>query len=48
MRKYSVRRFRGVYAIDRQQRVIRILAVVHRREIYEELAAQMRRSRRSR
>jgi mRNA interferase RelE/StbE len=48
LQKYSVRRFRIVYAIDREQRVIRILAVGHRREVYEELVAQMRRSRRSR
>ena len=36
--KYRVRRFRIVYAIDRKTRVIRIMAVGHRRHVYEELA----------
>jgi len=43
LRKYRVRRFRIVYALDRGCRIIRIFAVGHRREIYEELAAQLRR-----
>lgn len=36
--KYRVRRFRIVYAVDRRRRVLRIMAVGHRRTIYEELA----------
>ncbi len=43
LRKYRVRRFRIVYALDRGRRIIRIFAVGHRREIYEKLAAQLRR-----
>ena len=38
-RKYRVRRFRIVYAIDRKARVIRLMAVGHRRNVYEDLAA---------
>ncbi len=40
--KYRVRRFRIVYEIDRQQRLIRILAVEHRRRIYDDVAEQLR------
>jgi mRNA interferase RelE/StbE len=40
--KYRVRRFRIVYAIDHDQRLIRIVAVGHRREIYEEAVEQLR------
>ncbi|OGX08152.1 MAG: cytotoxin [Nitrospirae bacterium RIFCSPLOWO2_12_FULL_63_8] len=36
--KYRVRRFRIVYAVDRRRRVLRIIAVGHRRAIYEALA----------
>ena len=36
--KYRVRRFRIVYAVDRRRRVLRIIAVGHRRMVYEELA----------
>jgi len=43
LRKYRVRRFRIVYALDRGRRIIRIFAVGHRREIYEKLATQLRR-----
>lgn len=42
LRKYRVRRFRIVFALDRGRRIIRIFAVGHRREIYEKLAAQLR------
>ena len=38
--KFRVRRFRIVYAIDRKTRTIRLMAVGHRRHIYEEVAAQ--------
>ena len=41
--KYRVRRFRIIYAIDRQRRVLRIMAVGHRRAVYEELADLVRR-----
>lgn len=34
--KYRVRRFRIVYAIDHKRRVIRLVAVGHRRHVYEE------------
>ena len=48
--KYRVRRFRIVYAIDRKTRVIRLIAVGHRRNVYEELSARLQniRSRRAR
>jgi mRNA interferase RelE/StbE len=39
--KFRVRRFRIVYAIDRKIRTIRLMAVGHRRHIYEEVAAQL-------
>ena len=40
--KFRVRRFRIVYAIDRKTRVIRLVAIGHRRHVYEELTAQLR------
>ena len=40
--KYRVRRFRIVYAIDRPDRIIRIVAVGPRRTIYEQAADQLR------
>jgi len=40
--KYKVRRFRIVYEIDRKKRLIKIFAIGHRREVYEELAEQLR------
>ncbi len=43
LRKYRVRRFRIVYEIDRERRLLRIFAVGHRREIYEQVADQLRR-----
>jgi mRNA interferase RelE/StbE len=42
--KYRVRRFRIVYAIDRKARAIRLMAVGHRRHVYEELSARLRRT----
>ena len=39
--KYRVRRFRIVYAIERRPRVIRLMAVGHRRHVYEELSARL-------
>jgi len=41
--KYRVRRFRVVYAIDRADHVLRILAVGHRSEIYEDMTERIRR-----
>ena len=43
LRKYRVRRFRIVYAIDRKKRVIRLMAVGHRRHVYEELTVRLTR-----
>ena len=40
--KFKVRRFRVIYELDRKARVIRIFAIGHRREVYEELADRMR------
>lgn len=40
--KYRVRRYRIVYRIDRQARVVDIIGVGHRRSIYEELAEQLK------
>lgn len=34
---YRVKRFRIVYSIDRSHKIIRIVAVGHRRSIYEEV-----------
>jgi len=42
MWKYRVRRFRIVYSINRKSRVIRLVALGHRRYVYEELTAQLR------
>jgi len=42
--KYKVRRFRITYELDRKARVIRIFAIGHRREVYEELADRLRRA----
>jgi len=41
--KYRVRRFRIVYAVDRKTRVICLMAIGHRRHVYEELTARLRR-----
>lgn len=41
--KYRVRRFRIVYAVDRKARLIRLMAVGHRRDVYDELTARLRR-----
>lgn len=44
LRKYRVRRFRIVYAVQQKARVIRLMAVGHQRAIYEELTDQLRRN----
>lgn len=46
LRKYRVRRFRIVYAVDQRMRAIRLMAVGHRRHVYEELTEQLRRKER--
>jgi mRNA interferase RelE/StbE len=43
LRRYRVRRFRIVYEVDTSARVIRILAIGHRRNVYEEIADVRRR-----
>lgn len=43
LRKYRVRRFRIVYAVDLKRRLIRLMAVGHRRSVYEELTERLRR-----
>ena len=41
--RIKVRRFRIIYELDRGARVIRIFAIGHRREIYDEIADRLRR-----
>lgn len=41
--KFRVRRYRVVYAVDRAARIVRIFAVGHRRGVYDEVAARIRR-----
>ena len=40
--RIKVRRFRVIYALDRKARMIRVFAIGHRREIYEETAELLR------
>lgn len=40
--KYRVKRYRIVYALDRKRKSVRIMAVGHRRAVYEELADLVR------
>lgn len=47
LRKYRVRRFRIVYTVDQKTRVIRLMAVGHRRSVYEELTERLRRKTRT-
>ena len=42
--RFKVRRFRIIYELDRKARIIRIFAIGHRREVYEELADRLRRA----
>lgn len=42
LRKYRVRRFRIIYATDHKAGAIRLMAVGHRRSIYEELTERIR------
>jgi mRNA interferase RelE/StbE len=41
--KYRVRRFRIVYAVHQKTGVIRLMAVGHRRYLYEQLTERIRR-----
>ena len=41
-RKYRVRRYRIVYAIQRKKRRIRLLAIAHRQDVYEDAAARLK------
>ena len=41
--RFKVRRFRIIYELDRKARIIRIFAIGHRREVYEDLADRLRR-----
>ena len=41
--KFRVRRYRLVYEVDPGARIVRIVAVGHRRGIYDEVAARIRR-----
>src|SRR5688572_4394037 len=43
LRKFRVRRYRIVYELDRKEKIMRIFAIGHRSNLYEELADQMRR-----
>ena len=40
--RFRVRRFRIVYGIDRSRRTIRVMAVAHRRHIYDDLLERVR------
>ncbi len=37
--RFRVRRFRIVYEIDRRRHVIRVMAVAHRRHVYDDLVS---------
>ena len=41
--KFRVKRYRIVYALDRRRKILRIIAVGHRRAVYEELMDFVRR-----
>lgn len=40
--KYRVRRFRIVYRVNRRAKIVAIMAVGHRRSVYEDVAAAIR------
>jgi mRNA interferase RelE/StbE len=40
--KYRVRRFRIIYQIDKKARLVRIISIGHRREVYEGLVARIK------
>jgi mRNA-degrading endonuclease RelE of RelBE toxin-antitoxin system len=41
--RIKVRRFRIIYELDRRARLVRIFAIGHRREVYEEAVNRLRR-----
>jgi mRNA interferase RelE/StbE len=41
LQKFRVRRFRIVYAVNRRARSIQIMAVGHRRQVYDDIARQL-------
>ena len=41
--RFRVRRFRIVYVVDRSRRAVRVMAVAHRRHVYDDLAGMVRR-----
>jgi mRNA interferase RelE/StbE len=43
--KYRVRRFRIIYAIDRRRKVMRFMAIGHRRSVYEEVTEHLPKTR---
>lgn len=43
LRKYRVRRFRIVYAVDHRRKIIRLMAVGHRQYVYEKLTERLSR-----
>jgi len=46
LQKYRVRRFRIVYRVNRKARTVQVMAVGHRRYMYEELAERLQQARR--
>ena len=42
--RFRVRRFRIVYAVDRSHRTVRVVAVAHRRHIYDDLVQIVQRT----
>ena len=42
--RFRVRRFRIVYGVDRPHRTVRVMAVAHRRHIYDDLAEIVRKT----
>ena len=44
LRRFRVRRFRIVYAVERSRRRIRVMAVAHRRRVYDDLTQIVRKT----
>ncbi|MCA9468923.1 MAG: type II toxin-antitoxin system RelE/ParE family toxin [Nitrospira sp.] len=42
--KYRVRRFRIVYAVDQKKQAIQVMAIGHRRDVYDEVTERVRRN----
>ena len=40
--KFRVRRYRIIYGLDRARRIVNVLAVGHRRSVYEDIAERSR------